>query len=117
MAPRTNAKTTPKPPDGLQKPGKRFWNQTLLAYLIEDPHHLRLLENACRCLDRAEQARTVIAKAGILIVNRFKELRENPACNTERQAMQVFRQTVRELGLDVVDSAVPPAPRKAGARY
>jgi phage terminase small subunit len=117
MAPKTNSKTTPKPPDGLEKRGKRFWTQTLETYVIDDPHHLRLLENACRCLDRAEQARTVIAKAGILIVNRFKELRENPACNTERQAMQVFRQTIRELGLDVEQSSVRPAPKKAGARY
>ena len=114
MAPKPR---TPKPPEGLGKPGKRFWNSTLENFVIQDAHHLTLLANACRCLDRAEQARAVIAKAGILIFNRFKELRENPACNTERMAMQVFRQTIRELGLDVEQSAVPPAPKKPGARY
>jgi len=104
------------PPESLGKAGKRFWKQTVEAYELADAHHLRLLENAALCLDRAVSARERIDAEGVTTTNRFGELREHPACNTERQAMQVFRQTVRELGLDV-EPAPMRGPGRPGARY
>lgn len=89
------------PPESLGKAGKRFWKSTLETYAMTDAHHLRLLENAGLCLDRATAAQAVIALEGITCHNSRGEVREHPAVNTERQSFQVFRQTVRELGLDV----------------
>lgn len=108
-------KKQPNPPPSLGKCGRKFWAETLAVYDLEDAHHLRLLENAARCLDRAAEARVQIDKLGIVVNNRFGEARENPACNTERQSMQVFRQAIRELGLDLDDGPVEVrGPRRPG---
>ena len=64
---------------------------------------------ACASIVRLPR-REAIAKEGIVCKNRFGEVREHPACNTERQAMQVFRQTVREMGLDVEPASVTRGP-------
>jgi P27 family predicted phage terminase small subunit len=109
-------KPTSKAPTSLAKSGRKFWESTMSTYGIEDAHHLALLTNACRCLDRAEEARLAIAKDGITIKNRFDEIREHPACNTERQSMSIFRQTVRELGLDIEPASAARGPRRPGSR-
>jgi P27 family predicted phage terminase small subunit len=114
MAP---AKSTTKPPKSLGKTGRKFWESVLAAYALEDEHHCRLLENAALCLDRAAAAREQIKKDGITCTNRFGELREHPAANTERQSMTLFRQHVRELGLDLTDGPVEVrGPRRPGTR-
>lgn len=107
---------TPKAPATLGTVGKQFWNNVVADYDLQDGHHLRLLENACLCLDRATAAGREIRKHGITTKNRFGELRENPAVNTERQSMQVFRQTIRELGLDVDPASAMRGPSRAGTR-
>lgn len=107
--------TTIPAPDCLQKAGKRFWKQVLDVYQLEDAHHLRLLENAAICLDRASAAREAIARDGITTVNSRGEVKEHPSVGTERQAFQVFRTTVRELGLDL-DLPDIRGPRRPGSR-
>lgn len=108
---------SPAAPASLDEAGKRFWNETLAVYDLADPHHLRLLENCCLQLDRAAVARDTIATEGITCENRFGEVREHPAVHIERAAAQLFRQTVRELGLDLEDAPIAPrGPRRPGSR-
>ena len=94
-----------------------FWFKVHADYVLQDAHHLKLLANACRALDVIEAASEEVKAKGLLIKNRFDEWRENPAANTERQTMHLFRQTVRELGLDLTDGpAGPRGPARPGAR-
>jgi P27 family predicted phage terminase small subunit len=110
-------KNTPKPPKSLGKAGRQFWQSTLDAYLLEDAHHLRLLENAAVSLDRAAAARDRIAADGVTTKNRFGEVVAHPAVNIERQSMNSFRQHIRELGLDIADGPVEVrGPRRPGTR-
>ena len=108
--------STPKPPAALGAVGKRFWTQVTDDYLLEDAHHLRLLENAGICLDRATAAAKEIKKHGVTTTNRFNEVKENPAANVERQYLQIFRQSVRELGLDVDPASAMRGPARPGTR-
>ena len=109
-------KPSQKPPNSLGRHGKLFWKSVTEVYVISDGHHLKLLEHAALCIDRAVAAREAIAKEGITCKNRFGELREHPAMNTERQAMQVHRQLIRELGLDVEPASVTRGPSRPGTR-
>jgi hypothetical protein len=114
----TSVKNNPKPPKSLGKAGRKFWEMVLATYALEDEHHFRLLENAAICLDRAGQAREAITTDGVTVKNRFKETIAHPAANIERQSMNLFRQNVRELGLDIDGGPVEPnrGPRRPGTR-
>jgi len=110
----------PAPPNYLKPtgPGRAFWGKVFEVFELTDAHHLAILANCCRSLDVAETARERITKDGITVTNSRGELREHPACGTERQAMTIFRQNVRELGLDLSDGPIPEvrSPRRGGKR-
>jgi hypothetical protein len=64
------------------------------------PDHVGLLIAACRYLDRADEARDIIAREGLTRANRFGETREHPAVAIERQAMAAFTKTIAQMGFD-----------------
>ena len=85
-----------------------------------DIHHLKLLEAACRELDRAEEARLLIRKdGGVLGKDRVGQLRGHAARKVEREARITFARLIRELGLDVAEATAPrpPALARNGGRY
>lgn len=90
-------------PRHLQKPGKKFWRETLRAFSLEDPHELELLSQACQCLDRIAAARKDIATTGAVILDRFKQPKESPSIKIERDSMVLFSRLVRELGLSLTE--------------
>ena len=108
-----------KPPPGLTKATRQWWFEVLSTWEL-DSHHIKLLEAACRELDRAEEARLTIRKAGgVLVTDRFGHPREHPARKVEREARITFARLVRELGLDVAEATAPRAPAlsRNGGRY
>lgn len=106
----------PPAPKALAKPGKAFWKAINDEFSIESGHQLRLLEHAARMLDLAAQAREIIARDGLLVPGKGDLLRENPAAASERQSMNSFRLTVRELGLDIEPPTEHRGPRRTGTR-
>ena len=88
-------------PKHLQKEGGNFWESVLSDFNIIDGHHLKLLENACVCLDRMAQARRHIRKHGGFYKDRFGTPKENPAHKTERDNKILFARLLRELNLDI----------------
>ena len=100
-------KTKIKIPKHLQTEGRKFWKKVLDDFDLQDNHHLKLLEQACHCLDRQQQAREVIEAEGIFIHDRFLQRREHPAAKTERDNKIIFARLIRELGLDLHDPAEP----------
>jgi P27 family predicted phage terminase small subunit len=91
-------KQTPK---HLKKEGRKFWRSVLANYYLEDAHHLKLLEGACACLDRIDQARDEIETQGAFYMDRFNQPKEHPAHKTERDNKILFARQIRELNLDV----------------
>jgi phage terminase small subunit len=99
-----------KPPAGLRTATKRWWTEVVSSWEL-DVHHLKLLEAACRELDRAEEARLEIRKAGSTVIkDRWNQLKEHPSRKIEREARITFARLVRELGLDVEESSTPRPP-------
>lgn len=88
-------------PSHLKKGGRKFWKKVLNDFEIEDGHHLMLLENACQCLDRIDEAQAEIEKEGAYFTDRFGQPKEHPAHKTERDNKILFARLVRELNLDI----------------
>jgi len=105
---------TPQPPKHLSASAKRFWLSVVDAFDIEG-HTLDLLEAACTQLQRAEEARAIIAKEGMVVKDRFEQPKQHPGVELERQAHLAFLRIGRELGLSVEAPASRP-PLGAGYR-
>ena len=102
--------TPPQPPKHLSAVAKQFWRSVCESFDI-DSHSLDLLEVACVQLQRAEQARVIIAKEGMIIVDRFDQPKPHPGIEMERQASMAFVRIGRELGLSVeAPDSRPPLP-------
>jgi len=102
----------PKAPSHLEKAGKSFWRRIMAEFAVQDPHHLELLTQACRCLDRIEQARSEVATAGAYYQDRFFQPKPHPGLAVERDQRVLFCRLLREMALDIA----PPESRPP-ARY
>ena len=105
------AREGPKPPGHLSADAAAWWRDVVRDYDL-DPHHLRLLQAACECWDRAQLARQAVAKDGITSRDNNGNLKAHPAVAIERDARTLFARLVRELDLDAEGSAErirPPA--------
>jgi phage terminase small subunit len=65
-----------------------------------DPDALALVTEAATQFQRAAQAEEVIEAEGVVVQDRFGFGKENPAVAIERQATNLARLLLRELGLD-----------------
>jgi len=93
---------------------RRLWRSTAEGYTLE-PHHLTLLEEACVCVDRLVAARGEIAARGLLVLDRYRVPKQNPAVAIERDARIALARLLRELQLgddaDLDSSIRPPRMR------
>jgi P27 family predicted phage terminase small subunit len=96
-------------PKHLRTDGRSHWECVLSTFAFDD-HDLPLLQSACEQLDRAAEARAIVSKEGVTIVDRFGQKREHPAVATERAAHLAFVRIERELSLQIppADSRPPP---------
>lgn len=100
----------PKVPRHLTTATKRWYTQITTDYVLQS-HHLRLLQSAAECWDRAQQARRLLAKEGICFTDRHGAIRPHPATQLERDNKTLFARMLRELALDVespADEIRPP---------
>ena len=105
---------TPQPPKHLSPSAKQFWRAVVESFDIEE-HAADLLLSACVQLQRAEEARVVIAKEGMVVKDRFGQPKQYPAVELERQTHLAFLRIGRELGL-TVDAPDSRPPLGAGYR-
>ena len=94
-----------KAPKGLQPASRRLWRATIAAYACE-PHHLAILEAACRELDRAERAEAMIRRDGEYLKDRYGSPKAHPALAVARSSRLAVARLLRELGLDLDDDTV-----------
>lgn len=97
----------PKRPD-LDPAGLAYYKTVTKSWDLDD-HQQQILIEACRSLDRAEQARAAIGQDGAFVADRYGCLRAHPAVAVERDHRGLFARLVRELGLqaDSSDSRPP----------
>lgn len=86
-------------PAHLAKAGRELWVATVDEFAIEDAAGLALLQSACEARDRIEAARKSIEERGVVVTDRFGELRPNPACQIEHQARGAMARALSALRL------------------
>jgi len=103
----------PNPPDHLSEAGKKWWRSVTADFDLE-PHHLHLLRLAAEALDRAEEARALLAVEGIVTRTGDGGVKAHPGVAIERDARLAAARLIRELDLDCdapAERSRPPALR------
>ena len=88
-------------PPGLSAAAKIWWKKIISEYEIEDAAGLLLLETALQAFDRMHDARALIAKHGAVTLDRFEQLRPNPATTIERDSRAAMCAALKALNLDL----------------
>jgi len=80
----------------------RAWLASVLDDVGDDisETEYRLLIKAAEAHDRADTARRRVQRDGIVVADRFDQLKPHPAVAIERDARAGFARIVRQLGLD-----------------
>lgn len=91
--------STPLAPDHLSLETKKLFTDTVSQFIF-DPHQVELLVLACEARDRAAQAESAIQEHGVLVTDRFGQLKSNPAVRVKQDAESNFARLIRELRLD-----------------
>lgn len=91
-------------------PETRAWVLSVVADFDLDQHHHRLLILAAQAFDRAEQARLILARDGLITATDQGGLKAHPAVSIERDARVAFARLLRELDLDMTGEADAPRP-------
>jgi hypothetical protein len=92
------------------RPETREWWQTTVESFDLDPHHQKLLRLAAEAWDRCQTAREIIAKEGMVYIDRFKAPRARPEVAIERDSRLAFARLLREVGLDAAGDPESPRP-------
>jgi len=88
---------------------RKLWHAVVTEYEMDAPG-LTLLKEACLALDRLRQAQEVLARDGIVIVDRWGQPRQHPATLVERDARNQVLKFIKELHLDIDVGASVGAP-------
>jgi P27 family predicted phage terminase small subunit len=109
--------TPPTPPKHLSAPRKALWRRIITdAAFHFQAHHLTQLELLCQALDRAEQARAVVAAEGLTLVKKNGDVIAHPAVAVERESMRTALRAVAVLKLDD-DVVERPGHKRAAGVY
>ena len=92
----------------------QIWFRSVLRDYAMEPHHVKLLTQACQAWDRAEAARQAIEQHGMVYQDRFNAPRARPEIAIERDSRLAFARLLRELCLDIEPPSEVRLPRRAG---
>ena len=103
----------PKPPKTLKKAGRKHWKLILKDYLLEEEHHLKLLELASSCVDQIAEDEKLLQETGPYFVDRFNQPKERPESKRIKDNKVLYCRVMRELNLDIE----PPKENRPPALY
>ncbi len=105
-------KQLPKPPEHLSPRAQALWTDIVTTFEMSDAAPLELLRRACEASDRADEARDVLAREGLVVVDRHGQVKAHPCISVERDSRIALTRILRELR--IVDAPEPPrVPRLA----
>lgn len=89
--------TRTRAPAGLSETSRKWWRACLDTFDFQAPD-LAILEEACRALDRALEARAQVEKDGVFIQTHVG-LKQHPGILLERDSITLWSRLVRDLHL------------------
>jgi len=99
-----------KPPTGLSPAAKTWWTKLTTEYSIDDPAGLLILETAMRAMDRMTMAAGLVDLHGAVVVDKYQQLKANPACAVERDSRAAMMAALKSLNLDLEPLGKPGRP-------
>lgn len=113
IPPRRQAVPIPK---GLKGKARVFFQNVVKNFELEE-FHVELLAQGCWALQRCEEARAIVDKAGMTYVDtKSGRCFPNPATTIEKDNRVIFTRIIRELGLDLADTQAARPPTRAGRK-
>ena len=100
----------PAVPDGLSAAACDWWSRLHGDFDLSDAGALFTLEVALRAFDRMNEAAGLIAEHGVAILDKYGQLKPNPACSVERDCRSAMMAAMKSLGLDVLPAQPPGRP-------
>lgn len=86
-------------PEHLSLEAKSLWDAVLSDYILE-PADQAILKVGLENYDRAQSCREAIDREGVTITDPSGRVRAHPALQAEKQALSVYLQAFRLLGLN-----------------
>lgn len=97
-----------KCPSDLSPAAKDWWRRLCDEFDLNDEGAAFLLESALRSFDRMNQAAKLVEEHGVCTLDRYKQVRANPAVAAERDARAAMLSAFKALNLDVVPTRDGP---------
>jgi P27 family predicted phage terminase small subunit len=94
-------RATPPPPAHLSAEAKKWWKEIHEGSAIEDRPGLLILATALEAFDRMRAAQVVISELGVTVVDRWAQVKLNPATTIERDSRAAMLSALRQLNLDI----------------
>lgn len=97
-------------PSGLSPAANAWWKRLHAEFDLDDSGAAFLLETALRAFDRMNEAGALVDQHGVAFMDRYSQLRANPAVAAERDARAAMLSAFKQLGLDVLPPQRPGRP-------
>lgn len=112
----TTEKAPPRPPRGLNAPGRRLWRSILTDYDLEE-HETALLVLACRTVDRLDDIAEALVGEPLTVSNFRGDPVAHPLLNEQRQQSLTLARLLASLRIPFGDNEAEGRPqRRGGAR-
>ena len=100
----------------LSKESQKLFDNIKRDYRISDEAGLLLLQIVCESLDLIRSAQAEIKKHGLVVSDRYDQVKQNPASSILRDAKSSMLQALKQLNLDFdmkeVKTLIPNASSK-----
>jgi P27 family predicted phage terminase small subunit len=90
--------SVPRAPKGLTGEARSWWRKICSGWQLDDAGFL-ILQSGLECLMRVREAQAILLKEGIVVTDRFGQLKAHPATVVERDCKAGLLKALRALNL------------------
>lgn len=90
-----------KAPKTLSREAAKWWWSLVFEYELNDEAGLLLLQTSLEAFDRMREAQQQIASDGLIVADRFGQLKAHPAAAIERDARAQMLTALKALNCDL----------------
>lgn len=105
----------PRAPSDLSPAARKLWAKLHADYLIDDAARLATLHEGLRAYDRAQEAAAILAKGGVVVLDRYGVPKAHPAVDVEYKSRAQFLAAMKQLQFKPDDTPPPKVGRPAKA--